>query len=389
MNSLKIITLIYIFFSCISYNLEWFYIMGSFGYADLILPPLLIITLLNRNKIQVDGIFFLLVGLAIITCASTLYAASFHGFENISIGYLIRSLFFVGLYLLIKNSPVTTEAILKTILLSLLFSLCLCIYIWSTNPRYFGFTALPMLHIIDSPTGLSVNRNESGLFASLLFVISFYCLIYRELFEKKFMALVCLFSFLAVVFSFSKGAWILSIVGFLIISSFKFGKLQSIYILLLLPILLSIDIGVDIGLLDSIASRITGSQETNSYRLIYIFESIQIGVENFFLGIGPGNYQEYTIQNGLTVTVDPHNAYTQTFAELGILGLFMVIIIYSWSILNGYFITVKKSDIRLIVFVFIFLLFMDGFQSGLSLSVKITYIFLALLTKQPYVRQKN
>jgi O-antigen ligase len=387
MLNLRVITLIYISFLSTSYNLEWFYIVGSFGCADLFMPPLLLVTLIKR-KIHLDYVCFSLIGLAIISCISYLHAALLFDFENRNPGYVFRSIYFVGLYLLILNSTIRTEDILKAIMVGLVLSLFGAFYIWSSSPRYFGFTSMPMLHVLDSPTGLVVNRNETGLFSSLLFTISFFSLAYQKLFTPRIMAVLVLISFLSVSLSFSKGAWILSLAGFLFVSVFRFNMLQMICIYSVPLILLVAFETVDFEFFDAVVTRFTNSGETNSYRVTYILESLLIGMDNFLLGIGPGNYQEYTINNGLTVTTDPHNAFTQSFAELGFLGVFIVIGMYVASIIKS-FRKIRTSDTYVVIFALIMLLLMDSLQSGLSLSIKITYVLFALSARAIYATQED
>tara|TARA_B110000003_G_scaffold274559_1_gene314830 strand:- start:747 stop:1916 length:1170 start_codon:yes stop_codon:yes gene_type:complete len=381
MINLKNITLAYIFFVCISYNLKWFYLVGSFGYVDLLLPILFFATL-KKKHVSLDIVSFLLIGLAIVACASSLYAVLSSLYDNFNIGYTLRSLYFVALYVVLLNSDVSTEDVVKTIALSLLFSLILCFYIWSTNPRYFGFAEImPMLHVRESPSGLVVNRNESGLAASLLFTISLFGLVYRKLFSNPVNWFLVTLSFLTVAFSFSKGAWLLALIAsfIIIIYRFKVTKfiIASAFLLVLVPFLPL----AELAFVDAVITRFTGSDMTNAIRLSYVLDSAFIGANNFFLGIGPGNYQEYTMANDYVVTIDPHNTYMQSFAELGIFGLILVLFFYGINLLQSFF-NAKKDKNHIIIFVLIILLAADGMQSGLSLSMKILYILSALTMRR-------
>ena len=91
------------------------------------------------------------------------------------------------------------------------------------------------------------------------------------------------------------------------------------------------------------------------------------------LGIGPGNYTEYTAANGYLITIDPHNALAQSFAELGIFGLALVLLLYASSFYQSYF-TSTKEVTYIIIFVLMIMLLADSFISGLSLTMKILYI---------------
>lgn len=377
MINLRNITLAYIFFVCISYNLKWFYLFGSFGYADLFLPILLFATLREKH-VSLDMVSFLLIGLAIIACASSLYAVSSGLYDNFNIGYAFRSLYFVGLYVVLLNSKVSTEDVIKAISLSLLFSLFLCFYIWSTNPRYYGWAEImPMLHVRESPSGLVVNRNESGLTASLLFTISLFGLVYKKFFSNRANFFLVILSFLTVALTFSKGAWLLALLASFIVVVFRFKATKLIFVGISLLCLLPLLPLAELAFVDAVIWRFTGSAETNAYRLAYVLDSALIGADNFMLGIGPGNYGEYTRANGYVVTIDPHNSYMQTFAELGIFGLLLVLFFYGASLLQSFF-NAKKDENHIIIFVLIVLLAVDGMQSGLSLTMKILYVLSAL-----------
>ena len=376
MLNLKNLTLVYVFFTCISYNLKWFYITGSFAFIDLLLPFLLLATLATK-EVRLDFVSYLLIGLAALSCASSLLAVSSGIFDNFNIGYVLRSIYFVILYVVLLNSDVSAENIIKTIICALLFSLFLCFYVWTTSPRYFAFTSMPMLHVLDSPTGIKVNRNESGLTASLLFAISFYAFVFKRFFNKPTNLFILLISLSTVALTFSKGAWLLSLIAFFMISvyRFKISKiLLSSFILIFLILLLPLP---DLSFVDAVITRFTGSTETNAYRLSYVLDALMIGADNIILGIGPGNYQEYTMTNGYVVTIDPHNSFMQSFAELGVAGLLLVILFYFSSLYQSFFNT-QKDELYIIIFVLITMLVADGLQSGLSLTMKILYILAAL-----------
>jgi len=382
MINLRSATLIYIFFVCISYNLEWFYISGSFSYADIFLPVLLVGILRYKNA-NFDFITFALIGLVLITCLSSFIALSSGLYDDFKIGYLLRSIYFVALYIVVLNSNTSNDDVLKVLMLSLFFSLLLCIYIWSTNPRYFGFTSMPMLHVRESPTGLIVNRNESGLTASLLYALSLYAFLNKKFFSSLVNIVLVIFSFFTVALSFSKGAWLLAIIGtfFIMLYKYKSSKMLpiSILIILFIPFLpLS-----DFIFVDAVITRFTGSSETNAYRLQYLIDAFVIGSDNYLFGIGPGNYKEYTIANGYAVTIDPHNSYLQTYAELGILGFVIILFFYISGLMQSFF-NARVDNIHVIIFVLIVMLSADGMQSGLSLTMKIFYILVALTMRRSF-----
>tara|TARA_B100000212_G_scaffold337141_1_gene311527 strand:+ start:1126 stop:2310 length:1185 start_codon:yes stop_codon:yes gene_type:complete len=380
--SLKPLLYVYLFFACISYNLDWFYIAGSFGYIDILLPLIFLISLKQRY-LKIDYLFICLVLLALISCISLINAISILGLDNVNIGYLLRSIYFAFLYFLFFNSDLNIESVLRVIMLSFIFSLALCIAVWLTSPRYFGFTSLPMLHVLDSPLGIMVNRNESGLIASLLYTLSLYGLLNKKIFPSLVNLVVVILSCLTVALSFSKGAWALAVIGtfFIMLYRYKTSRvlIVSILIIFLIPFLpLS-----DFIFADAVITRFTGSSETNAYRLQYLIDAFLIGSDNYLFGIGPGNYKEYAIANDYAVTIDPHNSYLQTYAELGILGFVLILFFYISSIMQSFF-NARVDSIHVIIFILIIMLSADGMQSGLSLTMKIFYILVALTMRRGF-----
>ena len=74
--------------------------------------------------------------------------------------------------------------------------------------------------------------------------------------------------------------------------------------------------------------------------------------------------------------------------KLGFLGVFIVIGMYVASIIKS-FREIITSDTYVVIFALIMLLLMDSLQSGLSLSIKITYILFALGARAFYASQKD
>ena len=245
-----------------------------------------------------------------------------------------------------------------------------------------------MLHVLDSPTGIIVNRNESGLTASLLYAMSLYGLLYKKFFSQPINWVILIISLSTSALSFSKGSWLLVLIASFFICSYKFNLIRlSFIICFALVSLLFIPIP-EFVFLDAVAERITGSGNTNSIRFQYILDSLKIGTDNLVIGIGPGNYKQHAIANGFDVTTDPHNSYLQSFAELGLLGFLLVLLFYSLSLMKSYF-KAKVNENYIIIFVLILLLVADGFQSGLSLTMKLLYILSALAMRKQRIKSNE
>ena len=377
------IMLVYIFLISIPYNIEWFYITGSFAYADLMLPIMLIYVSVKK-VLKFDSMFFCLYLLVLISLASALKSNHYLDLSVTSLGYPFRAAYFAALYLFIYNSKVKISDVTDAIMYSLFVTLLFSIYIWTMNPRYYGYTNIPMLHVLDSATGLKINRNQTGLSSVLLFTLVYFKISFGYLKLNIRNAILLVISFLAILFSFSKGAWALGIIGFIGVTLIQrknrgsFTTYFSIFggsIAILTLIILQID------LFDIIDSRFTNSRHTNLIRVQYVLDALSIGLNNPMLGIGSGNYFEYSTKFHYLITLDPHNSYLQAFAELGILALIIVCYIYIKPILTSY----KKKSFNnnySLLFIILLILAVDGFQSGLSLSMKLIYILSALSLKR-------
>ena len=84
--------------------------------------------------------------------------------------------------------------------------------------------------------------------------------------------------------------------------------------------------------------------------------------------------EEYAIQNDYLVTIDPHNTYLQYFAELGIFGLLLCFLIYFVLVLKSLR-EINYDNLYVILLTIFVCLAVDGLISGLSLSMKLIYIF--------------
>ncbi len=370
-NPLEKLFLIYIFFISLSYNLKWFYISGSFAYADILLP-ILILIMVFRQKYKVLPFQILLFLLFLLTAFST-YFSLFNYATPSSMGYLLRALYFLVLFTLISSFEIEREKVIKALAYGLTFSLVIAWYIWSTSPRFFAFSNVPMLHVLDSNLNAYVNRNETGLTASILGLISFYALIYKRIFSNSTALIIFLFALSSSFLSFSRGSWVITILGISIILFLRL-RIKSILFIsfLIFPLVLLVPIE-GIGIFDLIFLRLE-SVASNFYRYQYLIDAIDIGFTNFFLGVGPGNYREYAIQNDYLVTIDPHNTYLQYFAELGIFGLIFCFLIYFFLVFKSLK-EINYDNLYVILLTIFICLAVDGLISGLSLSMKLIYIF--------------
>lgn len=363
-----------------SYSITWVYFSGSFSFFDIFIPLFLLVIFLQKpqTRLKFDGVLLILLCLMLITGASSIASQLSAETPAANPLYFFRSMFFLLIYFLVLHWPVSRASIVMAVFVGMVFSIFVAIYVWTTAPRFFAFTQIPMFHVLDSPSGIRINRNQIGFCSSLAFLISAYSFLYEDLMTRRRGFLFSVFLFIFTILTFSKGAWLLLAIGTLGLVLLRYSAAKSTPRIFVLSCLAILIFAVPSTFKDSIMLRIANSGHTNDFRIAYISDAIDIGSKFPVFGIGPGNYGLVSSRAEYTATIDPHNAYLQTFSEQGIFAMFSVLLLYAVAFLKGlrYRKHDKLSNLILIVLV---CLFVDGVVSGLSLSSKYLYIFLALL----------
>ena len=235
-----------------------------------------------------------------------------------------------------------------------------------------------MFHVLDSPLGIAINRNQAGMCSALAFVIAFYSFLFGRFMNRFFSLSLTIFLFIFSLLTFSKGTWVLMTVGFFLVIFERYNFLGRSLFSLALGIIIPIAIILPSTLRDSIFVRLETSEDTNLHRIQFIYDAFEIGSRYPLFGIGPGNYGAISSGPEFMKTVDPHNAYLQTFSELGFFAFFLLLLLYAYSFLTAYKARITNLDSK-IVFILLGCLFVDGFVSGLSLTSKYLYILVALI----------
>jgi O-antigen ligase len=172
---------------------------------------------------------------------------------------------------------------------------------------------------------------------------------------KKWLAVAIAISLVAVFFSYSRGAWLALVVGFLVMIFIKWNQLKKISILVILVIVVASSwLFVDYHYMrfapdhdrtifhaefsDHIAATVTMKDVSNAERFYRWVAGFRIFVERPFTGVGPNNfytsYRPYTLNSFETwVSNNPehstiHNYFLLTLAEQGIIGLFLMLLLW-------------------------------------------------------------
>ncbi len=236
---------------------------------------------------------------------------------------------FMMAYFLIVNLIKTKEQISKLLILSLAaFALC------SLYGIYQNFFAAPDTTWTDEDMFSEIetrvvstfeNPNVFGEYLIMLIPLAFTVLLFAKGFYK------CVFSFgmlaisgLALIYTWSRGAWIGCILAFLIFFIIVNRNAIGIYLLSLIAVPISIPI-----LPDSIVERFSSignmTDSSTSYRVFIWEASLNMIRDFFFTGIGVGTtafqtvYSEYAL-SGIETAPHAHNLYLQLMIELGVFG---------------------------------------------------------------------
>jgi O-antigen ligase len=362
-------------------------ISGNFSYIDIILLFCFFYVAFNK-KLKFSSISFVPVFLGLVAIASYII-------NNNNINYIIPTgqiirWFFASLIIIIYSSFINSSTkiyyCLIGVLLGSFITLLWAWYIWLISPNY--VFEIPMLHVIER-TNYIINRNYVGFFIAVGTSLSFgFVKTNNNSIKYKILTIIifCIFV-MSLILTYSKGA-ILSglfpifIVSFL--SKYNHKRKQSVIVifslLLFTYLLLPSDFLFKVN--QVIQMRSDQSSYTNEIRGNYVIDAIKIMVDNPFFGTGPKSYKLASIKYGFSPTIDPHNAFLWIGAELGIFSFFalILVLIKYFKFFNSKIIKKSMPDIYLMLFLVSVTIFVHTMVSGLAVSMKITWIFLGIIS---------
>ena len=132
----------------------------------------------------------------------------------------------------------------------------------------------------------------------------------------------------------------------------------------------------------NIQTKNNTSVESNAARIIMWSTSIDLWRENFLIGTGTGDYDDeltnlnikYNNQGVAKERLNSHNQFLNTGVQLGIIGFFILLMIFASSILHG----VKKFWHYMVILVFIINFMVESFletQAGIILFCTLLILF--------------
>ena len=273
-----------------------------------------------------------------------------------SINEIIKIISFIS-FILFFSQIILNKYYLKYIPLFLSFILMVFCII-SLFQYYFEWDFYPQSKPI---AGTMVNKNLFSSAVFLLIPFPFYLLSKGKL-VRYFSIIIISISILLIIMSQSRAVYISLFAFFICMIFIKKNKFKWKNILIIfscLGFMLICEIGINISkhginnLFDSYNKKIELNHTSNNERIDLWQSSLNLISDNFFIGVGPGNWKiqlpnytnnhlknentltRHNYSEGLIAFNRPHNDFLWVLSEQGILGLFIIFLLYLLIIKRG------------------------------------------------------
>ncbi len=311
-------------------RLEWilsliFVLIGIIYLVELILlKDYRVQFIITFKQVFSDTFTIIFILFVIIMFISTLYSKEF----IISVKELARYIYYIGIYFVIRfriNKEDMYEGIIKIYMLGAFIVAIFGIY------EVIGYfkNGLNIDQIILNSRVKSTFEHHNTYAAYLILAIfpSVLSALGSKGTKKIYYSLLSILLSFNLAFTFSKNGWIAFAVGILILSilySWKFISLYPISALLLLTN----------GEIRHRTMSILNSAYSDSRIKIWKIAESMIK-ENMFLGVGSGNFRTMyagyvkkfpELELNETLSLPPHNSYIRVFAEIGVFGSIVFLI---------------------------------------------------------------
>lgn len=216
---------------------------------------------------------------------------------------------------------------------------CLKTYQWSFAARNAQNFSWGLTTNIWGPSS-NFNKNGVALFLAMYSIIFLtLALSDKDTMRRVFFAFTALFGYFNILFTFSRGGYLASLVG---LSCLALIKNRILFLILMILVIF-----YQSFLPNSVIQRIEmtrneyGELDNSAMQRMELWQqSKQIILDNLIMGVGYGtapyigleahSSQEHTQKKG-----DPHNAYVRILLELGIIGLALYLWIFGIGIYSG------------------------------------------------------
>jgi O-antigen ligase len=248
-----------------------------------------------------------------------------------------------GIYLFAKNTRYST---VKTVWL-LRAIVCIGIYLAFTAIfEHFGINALVFpKYIVDPHVGIQFGRARGPMVGSnpmgewLVVIYLAICLVmpFARKFAKGLLYVLMLLVTIGIYFTLTRGVW-LSFAAVIILTSAMGGKFGTQSRLIVILVLVAFFAGIGSKFSFGGETLFSRRQNTVDYRLSNNKTTFNMGMANFFTGVGYGNFSKMWInyfgskEQELTqdLTDGNHNTYLGLFADLGFPGVALYVTLFGY-----------------------------------------------------------
>lgn len=272
----------------------------------------------------------------------------------LSVKFILAKIWFVIPFVILPQILLKSQTHIRKFSLLLLIPMLLVVLQTLLRHSFYGFSFIDIKKTMFPFFRNHVNYS-SMLVCLLVPAIAMYYLTASANKNKKWLGIAILVSLVAVFFSYSRGAWVALIVGFLVMLFIKWKQLKRISIIAILLVVMACSwLFVDYHYIrfapdhdrtifhtefsDHIAATVTMKDVSNAERFYRWVAGFRIFVERPFTGVGPNNfynsYRPYTLNSFETwVSNNPehstiHNYFLLILAEQGILGLLLLLLLW-------------------------------------------------------------
>ncbi len=186
----------------------------------------------------------------------------------------------------------------------------------------------------------SINVEDPNIFAShffmpIMFSLSLLVSKHSKLVVKITSGLIVIILLSGLAATLSRSAWLSAGIGILFVTIFN--KEYRIYIFLFIALLIVLVLSPSARLIvENILQRVGDifagtSDDSSRTRMLLLLAGIKMGFESILIGVGfrgfPANFNEYYSTFETIGVNEPHNILYTLFAELGIVGLLVYLMI--------------------------------------------------------------
>lgn len=285
----------------------------------VVLPSAFIVTFLGTRQIFVNKYFNLLTILYIWILISTLWATDI----DVALGHLKECL---GSFILCYIITVKARDIRNIELLYLLFVVILLMDWYYAYNNIFNVIELGVERISDEKLNANTLAYHTFYATFAIYILGEVCPNRRKMYDILFILMLPL-SFFTAIYTASRQVLIIQLPLISILLYIRYLKNNTIgkkfYFVFIVILMSLIILPRVINIYDNsyLKERSEKKIEDDS-RIKLAKDAINVGLENFPLGVGPGNYIIHSYNKQIS-----HNTYTELFANEGIVGLIIYLVI--------------------------------------------------------------